>query len=161
MDDITQIEKFHNLNRDLKAENLIRETKILTIGRLAKILVDLFGSNEIFKSISEKEGQEIEVCFKALNEYLTFVLTTDIENFDCYADRAKNPVSRVIIAVKEDKILQVFSAIVRSKNNIFGLAKLLKYIIPGKIRIKGSYLTTLKWVRCIMIGKHSIYKNDK
>ncbi|MFX0021786.1 MAG: hypothetical protein ACFE9S_05635 [Candidatus Hermodarchaeota archaeon] len=155
------MEKFHNLNRDLKAENLIRETKISTVGRLAKILVDLFGSDEIFTSISEKEGQEIEVYFKALDEYLTFILTSDRENFDCYADRAKNPVSRVIIAVKEDKILQVFSAIVRSKNNIFGLVKLLKYVIPGKIRIKGSYITTLKWVRCIMIGNHTVYKNDK
>ncbi|MFX1378228.1 MAG: hypothetical protein ACFFA4_03970 [Promethearchaeota archaeon] len=149
------------MSRDLKAKNLIKETKISTVGRLAKMLVDLFGSDEIFKSIGKVDGQEIEVYFKAMDKYLTFILTTDRENFDCYVDRAKNPVSRVIIAVKEEKILQVFSSIVRSKNNFFGLLKLLKYIIPGKVRIKGSYITTLKWVRCIMIGNHSVYKNDK
>ncbi|MFX0038559.1 MAG: hypothetical protein ACFFB9_16060 [Promethearchaeota archaeon] len=158
---INQIEKIEALDRATKAKNLTKETKVLTIGRLAKMLVDLFGSNEIFKAIGKRNGQEIEIYFMALDEYLTFVLTTERENFDCYADRAKNPVSKVIIAVKEDKILPIFSAIVRSKNNLFGLLKLMKYIIPGKIRIKGSYISTLKWVRCIMIGKHNIYKNDK
>ena len=158
---INQTEKIEAMDRATKAKTLTKETKVLTIGRLAKMLVDLFGSNEVFKAIGKRNGQEIEIYFKTLDEYLTFILTTDRENFDCYADRAKNSVAKVIIAVKEDKILQVFSAIVRSKNNLFGLLKLLKYIIPGKIRIRGSYIATLKWVRCIMIGKHSIYKNDK
>ncbi len=161
MDDITQIEKFHNLNRDLKAENIVKETKILTIARLAKILVDLFGSDDAFKKIGEKAGQEIEIFFKELDGYITFILTSDRNNFDCYLGKAKNPISKVTITVKQDKILQVFSAIVRSKSNNFGIIKLLKYFIPRKIKIKGSYITALKWARCIMIGKHIIYKNDK
>jgi len=161
VDDITQIEKFHNLNRDLKAENIVKETKILTIARLAKILVDLFGSDDAFKKIGEKAGKEIEIFFKELDGYITFILTSDRNNFNCYIEKAKNPVSKVTITVREDKILQVFIKIVRSKKNIFSLIKLLKYLIPGKIKIKGSYITALKWARCIMIGNHSIYKNDK
>jgi hypothetical protein len=161
VDDITQIEKFHNFNRDFKAENIIKETTILTIARLAKILVDLFGSDDAFKRIGEKAGQEIEIFFKELNGYITFILTSEKDNFDCYVGKAKNPISKVIIAVKKDKILQVFSKIVRSKNNILSLIKLLKYFILSKIKIKGSYLTALKWARCIMIGNHSVYKNDK
>jgi hypothetical protein len=161
VDDITQIEKFHNLNRNLKAENIVKETTILTIARLAKILVDLFGSDDAFKKIGEKAGQEIEIFFKELDGYITFILTSDRNNFDCYHGKAKNPISKVTITVKQDKILQVFSKIVRSKSNIFGLIKLLKYFIPRKIKIKGSYITALKWARCIMIGKHTIYKNDK
>ncbi|UCC18735.1 MAG: hypothetical protein JSV62_11590, partial [Promethearchaeota archaeon] len=99
--------------------------------------------------------------FKELDGYITFVLTSDRKNFNCYIGEAKNPVSKVTITVKREKSLQVFSAIVRSKNNFFGLLKLLKYFIPRKIKIKGSYITALKWARCIMIGKHPVYKNDK
>lgn len=63
--------------------------------------------------------------------------------------------------MKEEKVLNVFSKIVRSKNNLYGLMKLLKYIIPRKIRIKGSYIAALKLVRCLMIGKHEVYKKSK
>lgn len=160
MGDISQAVKNISVNRDLKAENIVKETKILTIARLAKILVDLFGSDEAFKKIGKREGHKIEIFFKELDGYITFILTTDRKNFDCHVEKAKNPDSKVTIAVRADKILHVFSKIVRSKSNIFSLIKLLKYFIPGKIKIKGSYITALKWAKCIMIGNHTIYKND-
>jgi hypothetical protein len=37
--------------------------------------------------------------------------------------------------------------------------KLLKYIIPGKAKIKGSYVAASKLVRCLMIGKHEVYNS--
>ena len=148
------------INRAIKAESIIKETKVLTIARLAKMFIDLFGSDKTFKKIGKRAGQEIEVYFKDIDEYITFILTLERKNFECYVERAKNPISKVIITVKEDKVLRVFSNIVRLKSNIFGLIKLLKYIIPGKIKIKGSYFATLKWARTIMIGNHSIFKND-
>lgn len=158
---INQINERELKNRTIKGNKLAKETKILTIARLTKMLVDLFGSDMSFKKIGKREGQEIEIYFKEWDQYLTFIMTADRNNFDCYAEKAKNPISKIIIAVKEDKILQVFSKIARSKSNFFGLVKLLKYIIPRKIKIKGSYLSVLKWVRTIMIGKHKIYKNDR
>ncbi|MFX1462567.1 MAG: hypothetical protein ACFFBF_05900 [Promethearchaeota archaeon] len=157
---ISQTEEIETEDRTIRASNLIKETKVLTLARLAKMLVDLFGSDDTFKKIGKCEGQKIEIYFKELDEYLTFILTRDRNNFDCYVEKAKNPVSKVTIAVKEDKILKVFSKIIRSKSNLFGLIKLLKYIIPRKIKIKGSYFSALKWARTIMIGKHIIYKNN-
>ena len=158
---ITQTDSTNSTDIATKAENLVRETKVLNITRLAKMLVDLFGSDEPFKKIGKREGQEVEMYLKELDGYITFILTSDRNNFDCYAEKAKNPVSRIIINVKEEKILHVISSIIRSKSNIFGLLKLLKYIIPGKAKIKGSLVATLKLVRCLMIGKHEVYKKGK
>jgi hypothetical protein len=155
---MSQSEEIKNAERTIRAETLIRETKVLNIARLAKMLVDLFGSDEPFKKIGDREGQEVEMYLKELDGYITFILTSDRNNFDCHVEKAKNPVARIIINVKEEKILQVISSIIRSKNNIFGLLKLLKYIIPGKAKIKGSLIATLKLVRCLMIGKHDVYK---
>ena len=158
---INQIDNIKATDIAIKAENLVRETKVLNITRLAKMLVDLFGSDEPFKKIGKREGQEVEMYLKELDGYITFILTSDKNNFDCHAEKAKNPVSRIIINVKEEKILQVISNIIRSKSNIFGLLKLLKYIIPRKAKIKGSLVATLKLVRCLMIGKHEVYKKGK
>jgi hypothetical protein len=161
VDDITQIEKFHNLNRDLKADNLIRETKILNIARLAKMLIDLYGQDEPFSRVVKYEGKEIELYLKDLGGYLTFILTSEKENFNCHAEKAKHPIATVIVNVKKEKILKVISDIIRSKHNIFGVIKLAKYILPRKIIIKGSYPAALKLARCLMIGKHNMYKESK
>jgi hypothetical protein len=53
------------------------------------------------------------------------------------------------------------SSIIRSKANLFGLIKLLKFLIPRIILIKGSYMAAIKLTRCLMIGKHNVYKKPK
>ena len=161
MDKINQINPETSNDRTIRAENLINETKILNIVRLAKMLVDLFGQDAPFKKVGKHSGKEIELYLKDFEGYITFILTSNKEKFNCRMGRAKNPVSIITINVKEDKILDVISDIIRSKHNIFGLIKLLKYIIPGKAKIKGSYIAALKLARCLMIGKHNVYKNNK
>jgi len=146
------------IDRNIRVEKLVRETKVLNIARLAKMLVDLFGLDEPFTKIGKREGQEIEMYLKELDGYVTFILTNDRKNFECIAKKTKDPVAKISITVKEEKILTVLSKIIRSKSNLFGLIKLLKYIIPGKARIKGSYIAAIKLVRCLMIGKHEVYK---
>jgi len=146
------------IDRNIRVEKLVRETKVLNIARLAKMLVDLFGPDEPFTKIGKREGQEIEMYLKELDGYVTFILTNDRKNFECIAKKAKDPVAKISITVKEEKILTVLSKIIRSKSNLFGLIKLLRYIIPGKARIKGSYIAAIKLVRCLMIGKHEVYK---
>ena len=126
------------------------------------MLVDLFGLDEPFQKIGQKfEGQEIEMYLKELDGYITFILTSDRQKFECHVERANNPIARIIITVKEDKILKVISEIIRSRANIFGIMKLLKYLIPGKAKIKGNLKATLKLVKCLMIGKNNVYKKRK
>lgn len=158
---INQIDNLKKTSRDIKAENLVRETKVLNIARLAKMLVDLFGLDEPFKKIGKREGEEIELYLVELDGYITFMLTSDRKNFNCRVEKANNPVARIIINVEEEKIISVLSSIIRSKSNIFGLMKLLKYLIPGKIKIKKSKIAAIKFVRCLMIGKNEVYKNSK
>jgi len=123
------------------------------------MLVDLFGLDEAFQNIGKREGQEIELYIRELEGYITFVLTSDRNKFNCKVERANDPVSMIIINVKEKDIVKVISSIIRSKNNIIGLIKLLKFIIPGKAKIKGSYVAAIKLIRCLMIGKNEVYKN--
>ncbi len=154
---ISQIEDQEKASIDFRADDLIRETKVLTIARLAKMLVDLFGLDEPFKKVGKHNGQEIEMYFTELDGYITFILASERENFDCVAEKAKSPSARLIITVEDEKILSVISSIIRSKNNIFSLIRLMKYIIPGKAKIKGSYVAAIKLIRCLMIGKHEVY----
>ena len=154
---ISQIEDQEKTGIDVRANDLIRETKVLTIARLAIMLVDLFGLDEPFKKVGKHSGQEIEMYFTELDGYITFILASERENFDCVAEKANSPIARLIITVEEDKILNLISSVIRSKNNLFSLMKFLKYIIPGKAKIKGSYVAAIKLIRCLMIGKHEVY----
>ena len=145
-------------DRNLRAQNLVRETKILTIARLAKMLVDLFGFDEPFKALHKYEGEEVEMYLKGLDGYITFTLTSDRQNFDCRAEKSNDPITRIIINVPENHILRLLSDIIRSKPNLIGLTRIIKYVIPGKLKIKGSYITAIKFSKCLMIGKHDAYR---
>lgn len=134
----------------------------MNIARLATMLVDLFGLDEPFEKVGKDlEGEEVELYLRELEGYITFVLTPERQKFECRAEKAKDPIAKIIITVREDKIIKVISAIIRSKSNIFGLIKLLKYIVPRKAIIKGSYKAAIKLVRCLMIGKNDVYKQAK
>jgi hypothetical protein len=158
---ITQIENQESTSIDIKADELTRETKVLNIARLAKMLVDLFGLDEPFKKVGKYEGEEIELHLVELEGYITFILTSEKENFDCVAEKAKSPIARLIIAVEEEKILDLISRIIRSKNNYISLIKFSMFVITGKAKIKGSYLAAIKLVRCLMIGKHEVFGSKK
>jgi len=88
---INQIDSMAGNERTIRAENMINETKILNIVRLAKMLVDLFGQDEPFKKVGKLEGKEVELYLEDLEGYITFILTYDKEKFDCHMGRAKNP----------------------------------------------------------------------
>lgn len=159
---ITQEEHINTIDNNIRIEYLIRQTKVSNIARLAKMLVDLFGLDAQFEKVDEKfEGKEIEMHLKELDGYITFIMTSDREKFECRVEKATKPIAKIIIMVHEKEILKVISQIIRSKANIFGIMKLLKYIIPGKAKIKGNLRASLKLVKCLMIGKNNMYKKRK
>jgi hypothetical protein len=154
-----EIENSDTINRTLRSEKLVKETKLLNIARLAKMLVDLYGLDKQFRRIKKREGQEIELFLSSLNGYITFILTSDRNKFDCKVEKAKNPVSTIELKIKEKDILKVLSKIIRSKDNIFGLLKVAKLYILGKVKIKGSMPAAILLVRSLMIGKNRVYKD--
>ena len=159
MDFIIQIEDSELEKRELRAINLVKETKLLNIARLAKMLVDLYGLDNQFKRLKKREGQEIELSLPSLDGYITFMLTSDRNKFDCRIEKAKNPISTIELKVKEKDILKILSKIIRSKDNIFGLLKVAKLYILGKVKIKGSMTAAILLVRSLMIGKNRVYKD--
>ena len=50
---IIQIDDPEILKRNLRASNLVKETKLLNIARLAKMLVDLYGLDNQFKRLKK------------------------------------------------------------------------------------------------------------
>ena len=123
------------------------------------MLVDLYGLDNQFKRLKKREGQEIELSLPSLDGYITFVLTSDRNKFDCRVEKAKNPISTIELKVKEEDILKVLSKIIRSKDNIFGLLKVVKLFILGKVKLKGSISAAILLVRSLMIGKNRVYKD--
>ena len=60
-----QIKKIETLaeldieDRNKRALELLKETRILNIAKLANMLVDLFGLDEGFEKVGKREGNEI------------------------------------------------------------------------------------------------------
>lgn len=126
---------FQILNREKKAQDLVNETKILNIARLSKLLIEIYGFKEPFKKIGKREGQEVEFYFPSLNGYLTFVLVKNKDNFEPRLGKSINSISCVTLNVKRDEVVRVVSAIVRTKNNIFGILKFfLSMYLPEKLK---------------------------
>ena len=144
--------------REQKAIKLLKETRILNIVRLANMLIDLFGLEDAFKKVGKRAGQEVEIYIPSLDGYLTFPLVDRKKNFECRAEKARNPIAAVVFNVKRDNVLKVISGIIRSKANFFGFMKLMTKFITRKIKIKGSLFAALSLVRVLMIGKNDIYK---
>ncbi len=122
------------------------------------MLVDLYGLDNQFKRLKKWEGQEVELSLPALEGYITLLLTSDKNKFDVRVEKAKDPVSTIEVKVKEKDILKVLSKIIRSKDNIFGLLKVAKLYILGKVKLKGSMIAAILLVRSLMIGKDRVYK---
>jgi len=144
-------------DRDSKALKLLRQARILNFARLANMLVDLFGLEEGFEKVGKRAGQEVELQIPSLNGVLSFTLVSQKADFICRAEKAKKPAATIILKVEKDDVIKVLSNIIRSKANIFGLLKLVPKFLLGKIKVKGSLLTVLALVRCIMIGKNEVY----
>lgn len=144
-------------DRNAKALKLLKQARILNFARLANMLVDLFGLEESFKKVGKQAGQEVELQIPTLNGVLSFTLVSQKADFMCRAEKAQNPAATIILNVEKDNVIKVLSNIIKSKANIFGLMKLVPKLLLGKIKIKGSLLTVLALVRCIMIGKNEVY----
>jgi hypothetical protein len=158
---ITQSENYQLLDKGRGLEEMLNETKLLNFAKLLKILIDLFGFDEPFQNIGDREGKEIEFFFPALNGYVTLVFAKNRANFEPRVGKSKNPVSKITINVKKKDIIRVVSGMITGKSNIFGVLKLFfKLVIPRKVKISGSYLSVVKMFKCMAIGKHKMYKAE-
>jgi hypothetical protein len=145
----------------MKAEQLVKEAKLLNLARMANIVVDLFGLEDAFKRVGEREGQEIEMRFPSLEGSFNFTLVTSKKNFECRIGEAQDPIAIIIINVKKEKTIKILSNIIKLPDNMIGILKILPKYLTRKIKIKGSFIAAIKLCRCMMIGKNQMYKRGK
>ena len=151
----------YDIERKNKASEMMREAKIANFAKLAEMLIELFGIPEAFEKYikPEREGQEIELEFPAIQGSITAVLTRDKEKFHARYGKPSNPVATLVINVKREKAALLLGNLISKKSNLFGILSLVPKLISRKIKIKGSIGAALSLARILMIGKHEVYKN--
>lgn len=144
-----------------RSKELLDESKLMQIVKSANILIDLFGFEKAFKRIKSKHvGKQIEMHFPALNGSIKFTIVNTREQFKCLYEKPLAPTSTIILNVKRDKILKLISDILVLKDNLFGLMRLVPKLLTRKLKIKGKLIPAIILCRCMMIGKHEMYKGQ-
>lgn len=133
-----------------------------TVGRLFQMLVDIYGEPELDsleKVVGKREGQEVELFFKPINQTVTFTLSKT--RLIPHMGKSDKSMATVILDMPKDRLIPSFVELIRIKNNTFGLLKaIFKYFITRKIKVKGSLGAGITLWRLLFIGKHSMYKKE-
>ena len=160
---MTQINERKELDGDRRAFELIRQTRLANIAKLANMLIDLFGIPEAFEKYvkPKREGQIVELEFPALDGSVYIPLTRDKNKFKATYGKPPDSKASLIFAGEGEKMGIVLGKLIRGKSNIFGLLSLVPKLITRKIKIKGSFFTAIALARVMMIGKHPVYKDKE
>lgn len=68
-------------------------------------------------------------------------------------------VAIIELRMEKEEIVPTIVDSIRTKNNAIGLLEIfLKYIIPGRIKIEGSWGAATKIVKILYMVTHSMYK---
>jgi len=160
---MSQLNKKKKLDGDQRAFDIIRETKLANIAKLANMLIDLFGIPEAFEKYvkPKREGHIVELQFPDLDGTVYIPLTRDKNKFTAIYGNPPSSKASIIVNVDRDKIGLVLGKLIRGKSNIFGLLGLVPNILRRRMKIKGSLFTALSLARVMMIGKHPVYKDKE
>ncbi len=144
-----------------------KQSRISNFGKLYLYLVETFGyPRKTQKKVGKREGQDVQLNLLAfknkLNETGAITVTLSKTKLNITLGGSDSAKATINFRMKEDKIIPIVCDIIRTKANIWGLAKVsFKYIIPGKIRFKGSIFAAIRAVLLMMLGKHPMYKKSK
>jgi len=149
------------ISREERAAELRDQTIAGNIGRLFQMLVDIYGKDiNSLEKVKKREGQEVELHFQALDTIITMNLSKNkITPYLGSSDKAK---AKLILTMNKEELVPTIVDLIRTKNNFLGLLKIIfKYILPKRIKIKGSFGAAIKIVKLLCIGTHPMYKNKK
>jgi hypothetical protein len=142
---------------------LKKKAVMTNFGRLLQVLINLFAEKKYLKKLGKWEGKEIQLNFpgiKIKENCLTFVLSETPS--DPYLKSSENPISIITFNVDEEDIIPLLIKIIKTKNKWRGIIKILfKYVIPGKVKFKGSLRALIAVIRCFLMGGHEIFSTGK
>ena len=148
-------------SRAQKAIELKNQTIAANIGRLFQMLVDIYGKDiGSLENVKKREGQEVEIYFEALNTIITVNLSkTKLTPYMRPSDKA---VASLNLTMDKEQIIPTIVDLIRTKSTIFGILKIFfKYLIPRKIKLKGSLGAGIKVIKLLCIGTHPMYKKKE
>ncbi|MBD3349882.1 MAG: hypothetical protein GF364_00170 [Candidatus Lokiarchaeota archaeon] len=146
---------------DYDIEDIRNGARVSNLARLFQLLTNIFGIKSNREKLESIEGKELALGFPAWgNKYATI----KVSDFLLHPSIGKpdDPASYVIIDVASEEVVPVIIDVIRTPGTIFGLTKLiLKYVLRGKVKVKGNLGVALKILRCLMTGQHQMYDEEK
>ena len=152
----------------LESSDIFRkQTRISNFGKLYLYLVETFGyPRKIQEKVGKREGQDVQLNLLSFknkqNPTGAITVTLSKTKLNITLGASGNAKAIINFRMDEKDILPIICNIIQMKANIWGLSKIMfKYIIPGKIRFKGSIFAAMRAVLLLMVGRHPMYKKSK
>jgi hypothetical protein len=142
-------------------QDLRDEARASSLGRLFQLLTDIFGQDKQMLSLGKIEGAEVLAVFPSLGGRS---VTWKVSNCHIlpYMNKSDHAAAQIIFNVPRDAIVPLIVDVIRTKANTSGLFKLIfKYVLTGKIKLKGALFTALKIIMALMVGAHPMYGEEK
>ncbi len=149
-----------DVDRQELSRTTITSARTRNFGKLYLLLVNIFGLDKTIKKVGKREGQEVQVYFKAYDQYMT--LTLSAIHLTMKAGPSENAVATLKFKMKTEKVIPIVCEVIQLKANVFGLMKLaFKYMLTNKVFFSGSLGAALRASLLLMVGKHPMYKKGK
>ena len=143
------------------AEDVRYDAKVSSFARLFQLLTNIFGQDKDMRALAKIEGAETLGHFPKLGDrYVTLKVA------NCHVlpfiGKSEHAVATISFNVPYEGIVPLLVDVIRTKSNLLGLLKLVfKYLLPGKVKIKGSLGVAIKIIKTLMVGQHPMYAEEK
>ncbi|MHA1144078.1 MAG: hypothetical protein ACTSRW_05015 [Candidatus Helarchaeota archaeon] len=143
-----------------KFDHSREKVRLRAIANLLYLLINIYGLPETKKRMKKIDGKEFIIRFPALNGAITYKISGD--QMVPYIGESKGAIGRLTFKVKEEKIMETIEQVIKMPGNNTGFLRLVfKYLLTGKIGFGGAMISTMRFVKSIMLGKHEMYKIEK
>ncbi|MBN2151505.1 MAG: hypothetical protein JW839_08670 [Candidatus Lokiarchaeota archaeon] len=142
-------------------QDLRDEARASSLGRLFQLLTDIFGQRKQMLSLGKIDGAEVLAVFPSLGDRC---VTWKVSNCHIlpYMSKSDHTAAQIVFNVPRDAIVPLLVDVIKTKANVQGLLKLLfKYVLTGKVKLKGALTTALKVIMALMVGAHPMYAEER
>ncbi|MHA1292452.1 MAG: hypothetical protein ACTSQJ_07275 [Promethearchaeota archaeon] len=153
-----KLEELHSNENDAKAFELIKEAKIGNLVKMSNMLVELFLKPELFKKYvkPKREGKIVEMEFPSIQDSIHVELTREKNKFIIKQGKPANSSAKIIVNVRREEIAKMIGRLSNNRG-LKGFFFLLKSLITGKLKLKGSIASAVTFTKIMRINEKEIY----
>ena len=139
------------------SQDLRFEAKVSNLGRLFQLLTNIFGQAKQMQALARIDGEEVLGVFPKLGGRSVTLKASNC-HIQPYLGKSEHAAAQIVFNVPDEAIVPLFCDVIRTKASFLGLLKLVfKYLLTRKVILKGSLGVSLKFIRALMVGAHSMY----